>query len=342
MRIQRTWASRAGISLVDLLVMMGMTLFLAILLLPAVHYVRIENNRRQCSDNQRKLAFATLQYNAKHSRLPGWAEPIVPWEQAAAPVPIGWVFPLLPHLNLEYLHRQATTAARWNAPPRKWSDSERLDLDFLVCPVDREARRKPNGLSYVANSGYRDRAAETLGPYAGGDPSYDGPEQDGPASAVFLNRYRTAGSKNAPGQSLDWISEHDGAADTLMFSENIHAGGWNLRSESTPDAPPREGLVTFNFANRLDSGPNNQLRINAAPTAKLASHEGQFPGANSLHPGGVVAAFCDGHAVFISQEIDWRVWTLLFTPHGAGLQTTWPDGVGEKNVFAGAVLSERF
>jgi hypothetical protein len=37
---------------------------------------------------------------------------------------------------------------------------------------------------------------------------------------------------------------------------------------------------------------------------------------SSMHPGGVVAAFCDDHVTFINQSIDYPVYRQLMTSHG--------------------------
>lgn len=319
-------------------------LVLASMLLGAVQLMRAAALKVNCMNNQRELFLAMHRYDALHARLPGWTEPMVPWGQGTEPVPVSWVFPLLPHLDRDDVHRRATTVGSplWNTPPRKWPESEQLQLDTLHCYADRSARRRAYFPNYVANGGYRDGAAERLGPYMGGSPFDDGPQQDGPASAVFLNRYRTGGTMNFPSQSLEWIAGKDGAANTLLFSENLHAGRWDLLGESTPDAPAGEGNVTFNFINTLDDSSNNVLRVNAGPRKQSASSNGYYSGANSLHSGGVNVVFCDGHTNFISQEIDWKTWSLLFTPDGRNLHTTWPDGQGEVNVFERLVSLEQF
>lgn len=302
--------------------------------------------RFQCLNNQRNLALATMTFDVNVGRLPGWAEPMVPWEAARKPVPMSWVFPILPYIERGDIFRQANgeDPAKHNRNPHGWPATAggNPHIYVLVCRSDPTAVNGGMNTSYVANAGYRDQAAEEVGPHSGGDPEYDGPDQDGRASAVFLNRYRNATSKRVQAQSIDWISRRDGVANTLMFSENIHAGRWDLRGDSDPAGPLREGYVAFHFANSLDDGTNNRLRINHGRSVFFASKEGATSGANSFHPGGVVAAFCDGHTVFISQDIDWKVWTLLFTPDGAGLRTTWPEGKGAANVFLGMTLTERF
>lgn len=338
---------RTGVTLVEVLVVLSMVAILFYIFTPALCCGSGETSRRtHCINNQRNIALAMQQFNSSEFRLPGWAEPMIPREKEPAATPTGWVFPILPYLERGDVYRKATLpgTATYNTNPRDWPATEggNPHIKVLVCPSDVTAKNRGMNISYVANAGYRDGAAAALGPDGGGFPAYDGRLQDGPASAVFLNHYGNAASKRTPNQSLERIADGDGTSNTLMFSENLHAGGWDLHCDSNPGGPPREGLATFNFANSLDAGPNNQLRINAAVKADRAASEGQLPGPNSFHPNGVVAAFCDGHTVFISQDIDWKVWTLLFTPDGAGLRTTWPDGQGAANVFQGMTLTERF
>jgi hypothetical protein len=126
----------------------------------------------------------------------------------------------------------------------------------------------------------------------------------------------------------------DGASETLMLSENlqatsvvppqpIHAEQWDVGMVWWPQqaigatAPQR---VKIN--SRLDPNPTFQ-------------HPIWYARPSSNHPGGVVATFCDAHAEFINQDIDYRVyqermcpkdgaaisppppWTTLFLPPGS-------------------------
>jgi prepilin-type processing-associated H-X9-DG protein len=61
---------------------------------------------------------------------------------------------------------------------------------------------------------------------------------------------------------------------------------------------------------------NSQLAPGQAPPADYF-----FIRPSSFHPGGVNVTFCDGHARFISQDIQYGVYCLLCTPDGANCNT---------------------
>ena len=108
----------------------------------------------------------------------------------------------------------------------------------------------------------------------------------------------------------------DGAANTLLLSENLQAGYWTDTSEGDL------GMVWFE-----SPGPNSA--INAGKNVGYRPQDIQYARPSSNHPGGVVASFCDGHFQFLSDRIDYNVYRHLMTPDSkaAGVSGTFDSSM---------------
>ena len=118
-------------------------------------------------------------------------------------------------------------------------------------------------------------------------------KNDKPAEGVSLNL--TVDPHAYVG--LDYISSHDGAQITLLLAESlddrIH---WGKRGGAVNDA-----FLAFGWD---ESDP-------------LDKTNGYI---SSLHPGGAVVSFCDGHQYFLKDDVDYDVYKQLLSPHGAGCE----------------------
>ena len=99
-------------------------------------------------------------------------------------------------------------------------------------------------------------------------------EDNDTSSAMICNTELFREGRNA--RSIDWLSMHDGTSTTLMISETLDIHGWD------------------------DTDPT----VNGFGLSAGAPIE-------SNHDGGVVAAFCDGHVIFLRNDIDAEVKSLL-------------------------------
>jgi prepilin-type processing-associated H-X9-DG protein len=149
--------------------------------------------------------------------------------------------------------------------------------------------------------------------------------------------------------TISYVQTNDGTSKTLMLSENLHAWYWAYDADvKTPlyeygalpgkDNSPIEdvkhifGFVWSNSGARIEriNGDNDydQIAPSLPPPTMLhyavaSPWEGSrdtvtslwesysFP--SSRHPGGINAAFCDGHIVFLSESISPRVYAMLMT-----------------------------
>lgn len=148
----------------------------------------------------------------------------------------------------------------------------------LICPVFPRDEETAPLLSYVVNCG---------------KPGDD----DRPADGVFFNRLLP----NAPVQNRDAIAAADGLDVTLLGSENLQAGWW------TDTAEADLGMVWLPELGDCSS-------INRCRNAGQRPHQIEYARPSSNHPGGVIATFCDGHAQFLAEQIDYGVFRQFMTP----------------------------
>jgi len=128
--------SRAAFTLVELLVVVVIIGMLVGLLMPALMGARAKARIVQCTNNQRELGSAVLQYESAKRRLPGYRN-----DQAGSVV--SWVPVLFPYLGRMDLWEDAG----WRSNPGNLTPR----IDQLVCPDDSPSGVAP--LSYVVNLG---------------------------------------------------------------------------------------------------------------------------------------------------------------------------------------------
>jgi type II secretory pathway pseudopilin PulG len=133
---------RAGITLVEVLVILSILTLLLALILPAVQGAREAARRTQCRNNLRQLALAALAHETTHGHFPGngWGYAWVgePGRGNGKRQPGGWLWSALPHLDrldLWQLGRDDTGQARlWAMAARA-----RTPLAVVTCPTRRSA-----------------------------------------------------------------------------------------------------------------------------------------------------------------------------------------------------------
>src|SRR5262245_19869201 len=202
---------------------------LVALLLPAVQNVRRSGIKTQCLNNVKQLSLALLSHESSKGQFPGYAQFVkrgnrayatlgpqdpegfytVATKEASAPAdfinidPISWAAILLPRVERQDIWDQLVDDTATNLLIRP--------VEVFICPADNDVTSRPNiaGLTYIVNTGIWDwnRNHEFLG-----DTTYNG---------VFLNNagFQRVGKKPL---STRLSSIKDGAATTLMLSENIH------------------------------------------------------------------------------------------------------------------------
>jgi len=250
---------------------------------------------------------------------------------------ISWVAMLLPYSEGQAVWDQLVNrnVARSVTGAANEGILEVRPIESLVCPSDTElvSNTSQPSLSYVANTGAwdRDEDGNFLLPLP---PPNQG---DTPDNGVFLNlaefdRARVNGT-NIRLPQMDLAKVRDGASTTLMLSENRHKDylpatptspsftwlGGQGSAASNPFGTEQQLGMVWVVSTNPQSGTNldDQERINREDSNR--DYDPAIPRyarPASPHSGGVNVAFCDGHAEFLREDIDYLVYQRMLTSNG--------------------------
>lgn len=285
---------RAAFSLLELLATLSTLLILVSLLTPAVQQVREGARRSICSSRLKELSLACQLFeSAKRCLPPGYNGPeqgdFLDLQSTSWVGSNGYLLPYIAGSSSSKL--QLSGGPAWWLGEGQQHDSHAAfysrNLSGFTCPSDGQGESmlllatfvkglSPNSLLLGshnnASSNIRSGRANYFGSMGAngkvGFPSFD--KLAGP----FFNRSRT---------KMRDIS--DGTSHTILYGEGT--GRWANSSSHTG----RESQLHW------CAGP---LSTRSIGVASSSSYD-QF---DSLHPGGVVYAFCDGSTTFLTHDID--------------------------------------
>jgi prepilin-type N-terminal cleavage/methylation domain-containing protein/prepilin-type processing-associated H-X9-DG protein len=326
-----------GFTLVELLVVIAIIGTLVALLLPAVQAARGRSRTLQCLNNIKQSSTAIAAYESQKGRYPGYAQFVKRGTNVYATLgstlnnegfltvitspqnpnlddidAVSWAAMLLPGIERQDYWDQLVDA---NVPS---GQPIIRPIEVFICPDDTEVSSRPNiaGLTYVVNTGAWD---------------WDGSNflRDTVDNGLFFNlaQFQRMGNK---GPIMRMSAIRDGAATTLLLSENIHKDyeanpplSW-LSSSVGPDRISSEqqlGMVWVvppgpNPAPVPGDGLGDQERINYADATSFNPGIPRFARPASAHSGGVNVAYADNHAGFLREDIDYIVYQQLLTPNG--------------------------
>ncbi len=293
--------TRAAFTLVEMLVVVTIIGILVALLLPAVIGARESARRTKCVNNQQEIGKALLTYELEKGHFPGYVNGNL--TPPAVRPPVSWPVVLLPYLGREDLWQEWRTWRRNQPYPRP--DPTRPEpgpkIPGLVCPNDSRSQYTP--LSYVVNCGLPDVYPSGVA----GEPDKQ------PAYGIFNDKWSVAGV------SVRLSAIKDGAAQTLMLSENLDATEWFPIDVSTwtPMVPtePSVGMVWWPWTRNWQPPPD--VWINGLHDPNVSHSAMYHARPSSSHPGGVVATFCDGHSDFVTDDVEHRVFQQMMAPDDA-------------------------
>jgi prepilin-type N-terminal cleavage/methylation domain-containing protein len=330
---------RTGFTLVELLVVIAIIGTLMGLLLPAVQSAREAGRRNTCSNNLSQLAKAIVAYDGKSGSLPCWRNKFPNSSVTTTGTYVLWTVPLLPNIERSDIYRAWESAT---PVATTLSASITPNIELFQCPSSPTAADQLATISYAANVGTNLPTYDYgSGAYTNVQAKSDGVMPDGIASGNGTLSYAAAR------YSLDAVSGGDGATNTILLSEKCGAGltqaTWSPLFTPSTNAPfpsiagtailawgdaqviPVFGLPgnVASLATYTDASlPLTPKVINSTPGAL-----GAFGMPSSTHPGGVVAAFSDGHITYLRDSIDRWVYAQMVTSDskstGSGAGTTW-------------------
>ncbi len=330
--------SNRAFTLVELLVVIAIIGTLMALLLPAINAARERARQATCTNNLSELGKAMNSFALSgKGNFPGLIqlERLDPSARdgyritPAADGPdleVSWAAKLLPRLDQQGLWESILAATIFDFSDFPNFADDVPQLDIFLCPSDARTRPNDPALTYVANAGTPDVLISPPGV----------PASDFKANGLFHNLV-TNPNQNGPRVRFG-ADVKDGAATTLMFSENIHkdesdltgSGGFKsswLRSTAFYDGfgsgNPAIGEQPFGMVWVYDpvsplSPINIQERFNRNTSSVLTfADKGQaFCRPASAHPEVFIAVFVGGNTRSISENIEYRVYQQLMTPNG--------------------------
>lgn len=308
-----------GFTLVELLVVITIIGALVALLLPAIGAAREAARRAQCTNNQKQLATAIATFDGAKTHFPAYRASHPSLGENSGAMGITWVGSLLPYFEQQQLYDVAYGAS---SVPNYMANASVPYIAVLICPSDPPETKEGGPLSYVINCGRDDAPAPRDVAQArnmSGPPDWRG---NGISHVRLTDQLRKANRLLDQEQTTARVN--DGVSNTLLLSENIHAGNWWSAKNATSGANWNtwvERAVGMTWTPDIQPTavrPNDPIRhINGGRNAVLTQSDWiqnmAFARPSSNHPGVVVAAMADSSVRTVSDEIDYKVYCLMMT-----------------------------
>jgi prepilin-type processing-associated H-X9-DG protein len=266
-------STRAGLTLVEVCVVIFVIVLLLGLLIPSVGSRR-PARRLQCTNNQRQISDAMVLYDSTFGFTPpSLSTPIDPTTRKPARMPLSWVSTLCAQLGRADLIPVTFTFTAANAP----------NIPLVVCPAEPSKNGTGGGpLSYVVNGG-----------------GFKHWKADGSITCLDRGVWELRVDQPqqvTPKKNLAYIALIKGLAQAISHGENLDARSY------IPTSAQADYEVTILW------DPSAPLGFNQDVGGQLDDAHAR-PSSN--HPGGAVVTFCDGHVSFIGNSIDYKVYATL-------------------------------
>lgn len=340
---------RLGFTLVELLVVIAIIGILIALLLPAVQAAREAARRSQCSNNMKQVGLALHNYHDVHKTFPPWAilygDPMVRQHTVAYHHP--WPLMILPFMEQTALYDGIDLGMPvCPEPPAVSGQGQAVvstQVATLLCPTSMKLElnqtRNMAYTNYAGSEGYHwwsganfTRAAHYI-PWGFGNEF----THDADLSGVFT-QYTKRSNQELCVKIKDIT---DGTSNTVMVSEVNSTGyaakpGGHSGSRACGTGIPRMGRgdqvfrpafvwigiygeCTTQYYTRPDgtAAVANQWWPAGWPYPFSPSYitaygpNTNWPGASSLHPGGLNCLLGDGSVRFVGETITWPTWAMI-------------------------------
>jgi len=333
-----------GFTLVELLVVIVIIGMLVALLLPAIGAAREAARRSTCMNNQRNLGNALTQYVTNKDKFPGYSNAVL--RQGGGPATAlnaSWSAVILPQLSRQDLFDSLFKSQRTNFEVSALLNNSYVEV--FTCPSDPPTNFDKGWTSFVANTGRLDKRPGTIKP--------DTLPFDWVENGIFHDHFIMASAapadqsnmtrlRNQTTVRLSDLARWDGAATTMLLSENIQAGLWSgleptINVNPQVPNPLMESRIGMVWHPTLT--PNDAQKINGRKDDSTEATNFDYIRPSSNHSGGVNATMADGSNKFLSDEMDYLVYILIMTPNGknAADPATKPKALVGRAPFINAV-----
>jgi prepilin-type processing-associated H-X9-DG protein len=273
--------NRLGLSVLELLVVIGLIAALTGLILAAVQRVRASADRARCADRLRQIGLALHAYHDGRGRLPVGMS----YQAGQDPQPfLSWLARLLPHLEQADLWQQAERAFRQDANfLTAYHGARATVVTSFICPSDDRITR-PNSLDA---SGHPVAYTSYLGVVGRNAAVTDG--------LLYMDsKHRLADAT-------------DGTSNTLLVGERPPSARLNLGWWYAGWGQDKNGDAEFLLGVRTRCYNRDVVRCEEGP---YHFSPGRFDNQCdafhfwSPHPGGAHFAFADGSVRFLKYSAD--------------------------------------
>ncbi len=283
---------RAGLTAVEVLIVIAVVSLLLSLLIPAVQVARNTARRLDCTDRQRQLGIALHQYLAAHQKFPSDNNKC-----------FSWLVEILPMIEQESLHTKIREAGVncWTGDSVSVLDElQKTPVRMFQCPMDPDV--EAHNTSYLGNSGSGFHLSENG--TISRKPATTGAFVDGLSNTAAVCEFLSGWGKH-PIEHLDspvatleeWKQQFVPACAARKplgnFPGSYMGVGW-----MSPGYP-----VTV-YSHVLTPGQNSCKSSTGGTQTMIATPR-------SNHSDGVNLLMADGRVQFTSTSIDIEVWRQL-------------------------------
>ena len=282
-----------GFTLVELLVVMATIGVLIALLLPAVSSVMESARRMTCASHLHQVGLALSGHVVQHRAFPAGCSDCAWWD--ADRKQHSWVTAILGRLDRPELRERYDYDHAYHSEENR--DVAGEILPFLLCPSTKTTKRMGYTTGDKNNNQQWDSGDELAYTDYGGIYGIEGPPYQAPwGSDHFVADHAIGVMVHEIPTAVRFVS--DGLSQTALVGECTGRGGGATEQSEWANG---QNVFAKYYQTPINKSQNNELW--------------------SDHPAGVQLLFCDGHVMFVAEEVDQEVVNAALTRAGSDRAT---------------------